>query len=104
MLKEMDAHTWLEWKAYMDMAPELGPEHLSYAASIIATAVWNVQIAKAAGKRGGAKFRAPHEFVLRFGDMPDPRPRPTRKQTKAEFWGVIQAMVENMGYKPKGTA
>lgn len=90
----------------MELEPS-GQELENYRAAIVAHAAWNVHVAQAQGawdaahskKRGlGARpeFRGLHEFILRFGDAPDPRPR-KRKVTAQE---QVENLALSLGGKP----
>lgn len=83
----------------MQLAP-FGEERDDYRAALIALSVWNVQIAKNTKKGSTPKFRDLREFILCFGDTPDPM-TPTKKQTPKEQWqtlvGIFKATARRKG-------
>lgn len=106
MLRDMPSLEWRRWKAYMQLTPTLD-ETMPWIGALIALATWNVEISKAQGawdsskKRKGARPepRNLHEFVLRFGDMPDPRPA-ERKLTPQEQFDRLRDLFEANGMQP----
>ncbi len=71
-----------------------------YAAALQAQSTWNVQIAKTARKgHPPPKMRPLHEFVLRFGDMPDPKP-PEKRLSPQEQWERLKDAFLATGMKP----
>lgn len=98
MLSEMSAPEWLMWRVYMSLRPPSVQETLVWVGALIVQAIWNVQIAKGTKRGQAPKFRALHEFVLRLGDMPDPRP--VVKRTAREQFADLKDMFMAMGKKP----
>lgn len=108
MLREMNAIDWLEWKTYMQLAPS-GSEVDSLLMATVASAAWNVEVAKAQGSYDAAKrkrgarpeFRPFHTFVLRLGDMPDyAPPPPDPKQRGRALFDAFVDHFQALGLKP----
>lgn len=97
-MSEVTWPEWLEWLAFMELEP-FGEEIENFRTALIAQAIWNVQIAKGTKKGKTPRYRELHEFVLRFGDAPDPKPPPKRIPAKAQFESWLDYF-EAMGKKP----
>lgn len=71
----MSSDEWHDWRAYMALEPTVA-DILPIIGAQIAQAIWNVQIAKGKStKNPNPQMASITEFILRFGDMPDPKQR-----------------------------
>jgi hypothetical protein len=86
----------------MNLNPQ-SEERLDRRFALLLQGIWNVQIAKAAGRSGNPpKYRELHKVLemFRMGDQPEyMAPPPTRNQSSAEMWASIRAMVKSMARK-----
>jgi hypothetical protein len=101
MLKEMSAVEWELWKVYLSLNP-VGEDREDLRTAQVAQAIWNVQIAKTAGRGRTPQYRPLKDFLLLIGDRPDPN-APTRRQTAKEQWAILKATFLKFA-KPKKKA
>lgn len=65
-------------------------------AALIAMSIWNVQIAKNTKKGESPKYRELYEFLIQWGDEPDPKPQ---RSSEDQFESVVDAF-QSMGFRP----
>lgn len=103
MLAEMSAQQFEKWLAYMALEPR-AEDMLPWLFASVCRAIWNVQIAKGTKKGEEPKLRELHDFVLLFGDMPDPREAAAAKAIErrvpaAETFSRVVDTFEALGMK-----
>lgn len=84
----------------MQLAPST-EDMESWRTAHLCAAIWNVQIWKNTARGSTPRYRKPYEFMTQFGDTPDPRPAPTRRQTWQEQWAILKEHVIQYFGKPK---
>lgn len=100
MLAEMGATQWLDWKVFMTLTPfAMDRERADMRAALVAMTLWNVAIAKGTKKGHTPDYRQMHEFLMQWGDAPDPRPKKRRMTEQEQFESVV-ASFESLGFKP----